>query len=101
MTSLTSSSIEVTPEDFKRVNAALIRLLLTLYECGGSLPTRRLYESAHMSRTYGNKVIHKAEQQGYITRVKVPKPQGKRGNHMMVNKLTLKAKILLKQLDLT
>jgi DNA-binding MarR family transcriptional regulator len=95
------SLIEVSVDDFKKVNAAVIRLLLTLYESGGPMSSRRLYESAGMSRVYGPKMIKKAEQQGYVTRKRVRKPRGEKGNHMMINSLTPKAKRLLNTLELT
>jgi hypothetical protein len=92
---------EVTPADFKKVNAALIRILLTLYECGGSLPTRQLYNNASMNWSHGWRMVCKAEQEGYINRTRIPRRAGEKGNHTMVNKLTPKALRLLERLDLT
>jgi hypothetical protein len=97
---LSSPTIQVSADDFKKCNAALLRLLLTLHECGGFLPTRQLYDSAGMSRRYGPTVIKKAVDQGYIKREKVSKPQGEKGNDMMVNSLTPRACRLLERLDL-
>jgi hypothetical protein len=97
-----SPRIQVSADDFRKVNAALIRLLLTLHESpgGGPMSSRKLYESAGMSRVYGPKVLKKAAQEGYVTRKRVPKPKGEKGNHMVVNTLTPKARRLLDRLDL-
>jgi hypothetical protein len=95
------SSIQVSPDDFLKVNKALIRILLTLYECGGSLPTRQLYNNASMNWSHGWRMVCKAEREGYINRTKIPRRAGEKGNHMMVNKLTPKALSLLERLDLT
>lgn len=54
-----------------------------------------------MSRSYGSKIIRKAKLEGYVTREKVPKPDGQKGNDMMVNRLTAKARALLARLELT
>jgi hypothetical protein len=93
--------LQVSPEEFLKVNAALIRILLTLYECGGSLPTRQLYNNASMNWSHGWRMVCKAEREGYINRTKIPRRAGEKGNHMMVNKLTPKALSLLERLDLT
>jgi DNA-binding MarR family transcriptional regulator len=98
----TTIVFEVTGEEFKKLNGAMIRLLLTLDECGdGSLPTRQLFESANMSSSWGSRIVTKAKAAGYIERVRVPKSLGQKGNNMMINKLTPKARTLLDRLGLT
>jgi predicted transcriptional regulator len=92
--------IQVPVGDYLKVNAALIRLLITLYECGGSLLTKKLYDSANMSYSHGTKTIGKAIREGLIKRDTVPKQPGKKGNHMKVSSLTPKGLKLLKALEL-
>jgi len=96
-----STFIEVSADDFKRYNTALLRLLLTLYECGGSLATVKLFETADMSTAYGGKIVTKAAKLGYIKRDRVPKPKGEPGNDMVINTLTTRGTKLLERLNLT
>jgi hypothetical protein len=96
-----TNNLLVSPDDFKKINTAMLRLLLALYETpGNALSTVKLFNTADMSTAYGGKIIRKAENEGYIVRLRVPKPRGEQGNDMVVNTLTLKGKKLLKKLQL-
>jgi hypothetical protein len=95
-----SERIAISKDDFKRYNAAMLRLLLCLYECGGSLSTVRLFETSGMSTAYGGKTITKTARLGYIKREKVPVPKGRFGNNPVINTITPKGKKLLKSLQL-
>jgi hypothetical protein len=94
------TTIEVPLDDFVRCNKSMLKLLLALYKKGGELPTIRLYNAAHTSNNYSYLGLQRAERLGYITRKKIPKPKGLKGNDMIVNSLTSKGRALLKTLNI-
>jgi len=97
----TTSTIEIPLEEFVRHNTSMLELLQTLQACdGGSLSTTKLYALAHKSNHYGLPWLLKAERMGYITRERVRKPKGKKGNISIFNTLTPKGKKLLSSLGL-
>jgi DNA-binding MarR family transcriptional regulator len=51
-----------------------------------------------MSNNYSYVGLQKAKRMGYITRKKIPKPEGQKGNDMIVNSLTPKGRALLETL---
>ena len=91
-------TVEVPLDDFVRCNKNMIRLLRVLHRKGGELSTVRLYNTASMSNNYSYVGLQKAKRMGYITRKKIPKPEGQKGNNMIVNSLTPKGHALLKAL---
>src|SRR5215207_11356028 len=100
-TTRTVVTIEVPPDDFVRCNRAMVKLLLTLYKSkSASMQTMKLYSVAKMSNNYSRLSLRNAERMGYITRKKVAKPKGEKGNDMIVNSLTPKGRALLKTLNL-
>jgi hypothetical protein len=100
MTTRTVVTIEVSPDDFIRCNKAMVKLLLTLYKSKrASMQTMKLYSVAKMSNNYSRLSLRKAERMGYITRRKVAKPKGEKGNDMIVNSLTPRGLQLLQSLE--
>jgi hypothetical protein len=94
-------TIEVPLDDFVRCNKGMVKLLLTLYKSKStSMSTIRLYNAAKMSNNYSRLALQKAEKMGFITRKKVAKPEGEKGNDMIVNSLTFKGHAFLKRLSM-
>jgi len=88
-------------DDFVRNNKAMLKLMSVLLKYHPHpIPTRRLYDLANTSNNYGGVALCKAERMGYITRKRVEKPIGERGNHMILNSLTLKGERLLQELGI-
>jgi hypothetical protein len=78
-----------------RRNAALLRILMVLKVAGHrGIPTVQLLNRIH-STNYGQRMIKLGEKNGYIERVKVKVPEGKKGNFIVFNKLTPKGKELM------
>ena len=94
------TTVEIPLEEFARYNESMLTLLHTLHIHGGSLPTSVLYARAHKSNNFSKPWLLKAERMGYLTREKVRKPKGKKGNISIFNTLTPKGKKLLSSLDL-
>ena len=91
-----TTSIEVSAEDFARINKGLIHLLKAIDgNPGGSISTVRLLTKLK-STGYGQHIIRRAVRDGYVVR-KERRPQGK-GNYLVVNHLTPKGKALLEKL---
>jgi len=88
-------------DDFVRNNKAMLKLMSVLRKYHPHpIPTRRLYELANTSNNYGGVALFKAVRMGYITRKRVEKPLGERGNHMILNSLTPKGEQLLQELGI-
>jgi hypothetical protein len=78
-----------------RRNAALLRILMVLKVAGDKgLPTVQLLNRIQ-STNYGQRMIKLGEKNGYIERVKVKVPKGKKGNIIVINRLTPKGKLLM------
>jgi hypothetical protein len=100
-TTRTVITVEVPLDDFVRCNKGMVKLLLTLYKSkSASMQTMELYSAAKLSNNYSRLLLRKAERMGYMTRKKLAKPQGEKGNDMIVNSLTPKGRALLKTLNL-
>lgn len=94
---MTSSSIEISAEEFARTNRGLITLLSALQRIGGQASTRKLLAEMKMIG-YGEILIKRAEKLGYIKREK-RKPDSGRGFHPVYNILSPKGRKLLSQLQ--
>ena len=92
----TVNSDDAVMEEFlalRRVNVGLIRLLVALRdEENKGLSTRELLERIK-SVDYGQRMIKKAEEEGYIKRVAEKRDRGARGeSHVVVNYITPKGR---------
>lgn len=73
-------------------NIALLRILMQLSVAGDKgIPTVQLLNRLR-STNYGQRMIKLGEKNGYIERVKVKVPKGKKGNIIVINRLTPKGK---------
>jgi hypothetical protein len=73
-------------------NIALLRILMQLSVAGDKgIPTVQLLNKLR-STNYGQRMIKLGEKNGYIERVKVKVPKGKKGNIIVINRLTPKGK---------
>jgi DNA-binding MarR family transcriptional regulator len=79
----------------------MVRVLQAIEQAGSDagLPSRKLGEQVLGSRSYGWKILRQAEELGYITRKRVPKPEGKGGHYYVLNYLTPKGRKLLRELE--
>jgi hypothetical protein len=76
-------------------NAALLRILMVLrVEGDKGMSTVQLLNRLN-STNYGQRMIKLGEKNGYIERVKVKVPKGKKGNIIVINRLTPKGKLLM------
>ena len=95
-------TIKVTPDDFIRSHAQLVKLLKALDKAGPQgLSTRKLCDNVLNSKAYArkNSLIDQAVALGYISRKKVKRPEGQVGNPVwVVNYISPKGKQLLSQL---
>ena len=92
-----TTSIEVSAEDFARINKGLIHLLEAIDgNPDGSISTVKLLTKLK-STGYGQHIIRRAVRDGYVVR-KERRPPGK-GNYLVVNHLTPKGKALLDKLS--
>jgi hypothetical protein len=92
--SSSNSNIEVSIEDFVKMNQGLIHLLQAIDSSpGGYIPTVKLLRKLK-STGYGQHIIRRAVREGYIARKEQP-PKGK-GNYLVINYLTPKGKVLLR-----
>ena len=92
-----TTSIELSAAGFPRINKGLIHLLQAIDDNpGGSISTVKLLTKLK-STGYGQHIIRYAVREGYIVR-KERRPEGK-GNYLVVNDLTPKAKALLNKLS--
>ena len=83
----------------RRINVGLIRLLVVLSKSEEGLTTRDLLDKIK-SVDYGQRMIKKADQEGYINRVEQKMDRGGRGSsHVVVNYITPKGNELLKKLS--
>jgi hypothetical protein len=90
-------TIEVSAADFVRMNKGLIHLLQVIKAAGKEgISTRKLYDKIGMIG-HGDKLVDRAEREGYIKRVK--KPPIKKGAWLVVNLLTPRGKQLLAKLS--
>jgi hypothetical protein len=55
------------------------------------IPTLELLDRLH-SNNYGQRMIKLGEKKGYIERIRVKVPRGKKGNVIVINRLTPKGK---------
>lgn len=96
------SLIDVTPNDFLKLHGGLVRMLQALEEAGPSgLPTNTAGLQVFGSRTYGWRVLNRAQQLGYITREKIVThiDNGRGGGHYYIaNRLTDRGRRLLQEL---
>jgi hypothetical protein len=97
-TSFSSSKVEVSTEDFVKMNQGLIHLLQAIDSSSpdGSISTVKLLTKLK-STGYGQYIIKRAVREGYIARKEQP-PKG-RGNYLVINYLTPKGKALLRKLS--
>ena len=96
-TSFSSSKVEVSTEDFVKMNQGLIHLLQAIDSSpGSSISTVKLLIKLK-STGYGQYIIKRAVREGYIARKEQP-PKG-RGNYLVINYLTPKGKALLRKLS--
>jgi hypothetical protein len=83
-----------------RGNAALLRILMVLKAAGDKgLPTVQLLNRIQ-STNYGQRMIKLGEKNGYIERVKIKVPKGKKGNIIVINRLTPKGKGIMTEVPL-
>jgi hypothetical protein len=88
---------EMTADDFERTNRGLVHLLKAIKEAGKEgIYTRALYAEIRMTG-YGDKLVDKAYEDGYILREKKQVPEGK-GPWKVFNSLSKKGEKLLAQL---
>jgi|SRR6266508_2855432 DNA-binding MarR family transcriptional regulator len=96
-TASVSPKVEVSIEDFARMNQGLVHLLQAIDSSpGGSIPTVKLLRKLK-STGYGQHIIRRAVKDGYIARKEHP-PKGS-GNYLVINYLTPKGKTLLRKLS--
>jgi hypothetical protein len=72
-----------------------LHILMLLRVAGDKgIPTVELLDRLH-STNCGQRTIKLGEKNGYIERVKVKVPKGKKGNIIVINRLTPKGKLLM------
>lgn len=92
-------TVKVPFDDFVRHNKIMLRLMFELEKYHPHpIPTNRLYLLSRVSNNYGGIALCKGVDMGYITRKRVQKPPGEKGNDMILNNLTERGLTLLKQL---
>lgn len=103
-----NNELKISTTDFMhKDNEALVKLLITIRYTETTansmkrsldgISTRKLCERAFDSRSYGLRIIKRAEEAGYISRTVQKHPQG--GGAKRMNSLTDKGRQLLKQLE--
>jgi hypothetical protein len=96
MIAMNNTDMRVNPELLQIIvqRKPMLRLLAALSKNYG-IPTRQLLEGEFNGMDLHREIIE-AERLGYVKRVKVEKPKGEKGNHLMVNLLTPKGKRIVK-----
>jgi hypothetical protein len=94
-----TTTIEIPAYDFfRKDNSSLVRLLKVVRKAGPEgIGTRMLCVEAFGSKSYGLRVIARAELEGYITRT--GKYNKKGGGPKRINRITDKGRLLLDQLN--
>jgi hypothetical protein len=93
-----ATTVDFAAYEFARMNKGLVRLLKYVNEAGAmGISTRKACHDVFNSRTYGMKVIQRAEKLGYILREEEPPIE--RGAWFVINRITPKGKKLLSQMD--
>lgn len=96
ITNITSNNNDI--DKLLHRNMALVRLLLILSRTGDEgLPTLELLKKLKSSN-YGQRMIKLGQKKGYIERLKVKIPKGRKGNVFVINRLTEKGKQLVSKL---
>lgn len=91
--------IRVSTAEFARTNKGLLRLLKAVEKAGDDgIATRNLLNDIHMTG-YGQTLIRRAEERGFIKREERPPEKGRKGAWLKVNILTKKGKQLLQKLN--
>jgi|SRR5215218_5245985 DNA-binding MarR family transcriptional regulator len=99
MQTLASAAEPLSPWKLLQMNKGLIHVLQIIDQSPkGQISTRKLLEAINSGDLH--KLIKKGEKLGFIERKKVKKPQGQKGNNMVVNSLTLKGHMLLEVYDM-
>jgi hypothetical protein len=71
--------IKVSAAEFARTNKGLVHLLKAVEKAGGDgIPTRKLLNDIHMTG-YGQTLIRRAEEHGFIKREERPPEEGRKG----------------------
>jgi hypothetical protein len=92
-----AATIDIAAYEFARMNKGLVRLLKYVNEAGtAGVSTRKACKDVFNSRTYGMKVIQRAEKLGYIQREEEPPIE--KGAWFVMNCITTEGKKLLSQL---
>src|SRR3712207_2358251 len=92
-------TVRIPLDDFVRHNKVMLKLMFELGKCHPHpIPTNQLYLLTRVSNNYGGIALCKGVDMGYITRKRVQKPPGEKGNDMILNSLTSKGLALLKKL---
>ncbi len=87
--------VEVSPEEFKRANRGLVKLISTINRAGkDGISTRRLLQEIGANE---ESHIYRAEREGYIIR-KEREPESGRGFKPVYNIITPKGRDLLEEL---
>ena len=72
---------------------------MVLSKAGDSgMPTERLLKTLRSSH-HGQEMIKLGVKKGYVERISVPQPKGKKGNAYVMNRLTPKGKHFLSKLN--